>query len=445
MIEIINRENQQEEQEINLPKNIRQVGVPKGRHKIYMEDYVYNYLKNQAGRSYKCAAVLLGKSDVNKDMRYTFINGVIECSQAVFQFENICLDESFWEYISVEQKEHFPGSLVVGWFVGEQGGGIELSSAVESAHRKYFAGRDKVLMQMDVKEEEEIFYIYEQGYLQKREGYYLYFEKNPAMQEYMVRKKEESLKQPPELKEEAESNFLKENIDEPLPELSGNEKIFVKSSFEEPLSEAEKALQNYRKMMIEKRGHKVERHNKRFLYAATSFFMIALCIVGITTINNYHKMKQMENVLYVMQESKEDTVKKEKESDLIVESIASEVKTLDEQKKEKKKEQKEENEAQAKERKADKQEAKSKEREEIKQEEQPKTEQSKEEQEDDAQKSKETQAPAETRCYIVRTGDTLESICRKFYQDKSMMEALCQINGIENGNQIQAGQKLILP
>ena len=68
---------------------------------------------------------------------------------------------------------------------------MELTPAVEAAHRKYFAGRDKILMLIDILEGEELFFIYEQGYLQKREGYYIYYEKNLAMQEYMSYKREE--------------------------------------------------------------------------------------------------------------------------------------------------------------------------------------------------------------------------------------------------------------
>jgi len=59
MIEIICRENQQETQEIKLPKNIRQVGSPKGRHKIYIEDYVYTYLKKSGkGKSEECGSII---------------------------------------------------------------------------------------------------------------------------------------------------------------------------------------------------------------------------------------------------------------------------------------------------------------------------------------------------------------------------------------------------
>lgn len=44
MIEIVCKDGLQEEKKegnISLPRNIRQVGSPGGRHKIYIEDYVY--------------------------------------------------------------------------------------------------------------------------------------------------------------------------------------------------------------------------------------------------------------------------------------------------------------------------------------------------------------------------------------------------------------------
>lgn len=467
MIEIISRENESQDkgQEIVLPKNIRQIGSPKGRHKIYMEDYVYTYLKTQAKENSKCAAVLVGKSCISKDIRYTFISGAVECGQAVFQWDSIYLDESFWEYIYMEEKENFPDTVIVGWFVGEHGGQVKLSSTIESAHRKYFAGRDKVLMLMDSIEEEEVLYIYEQGYLQKREGYYIYYEKNIAMQEYMVAKKEHQRIVEPEPPEEEEPLWrcpasdknADENIDKNLDESTEEaeevseweilhkemqeqpvtEKIFVKSGLEEPDSKAETALKNYRKMILEKRGQQVERHNKRFLYTASSFFMILLCIIGISTINNYHKMKDVEDVLYVMKDSVEESIKSEKkeesQSGVTVESIASEVKPLDENKGNE--------ETKNQENKSDKKKDQAQSNKRSNEEPQKPEEEAKPA--EDAQATETT--PEEPKYYTVQAGDTLQSICLKIYQDKSMISKLCEANEIENGDRIQAGQKLILP
>ena len=47
--------------------------------------------------------------------------------------------------------------------------------------------------------------------------------------------------------------------------------------------------------------------------------------------------------------------------------------------------------------------------------------------------------------YIVEEGDTLAIISKKMYGDLSHVDAICKMNGIENGNLIYVGQKLILP
>ena len=105
MIEIICKDDPAKDNHnkdtICLPKNIRQEGSPRGRHKIYLEDYVYTYLRNMAKEKEACAAVFLGKSQVEKDIRYTFISGLVECGAAVFQWDAICLDDSFWDYIFI--------------------------------------------------------------------------------------------------------------------------------------------------------------------------------------------------------------------------------------------------------------------------------------------------------------------------------------------------------
>lgn len=474
MIEIICKEGQNKEQEeavgITPPKNIRQVGSPRGRHKVYVEDYVYTYLRTIAQNKENCAAVLLGKSRVAKDLRYTFISGAIECGQAVFQWEKIMLDESFWDYIYKEQKKYFEESEIVGWFIGKQGKSLELQPAIEAAHRKYFAGRDKVLMLMDITEGEELIYVNEQGYLQKREGYYIYYEKNIFMQEYMVSKKEEENKLL--LLSEQESILWGEGVEPNLlmqseavqkteiPETSQKEweelrkeiedtetaqepQIFVKSSLEESKTQAEQALQSYRSMVLDKKGKQAEKQSRKLLYTAASFFMILICVIGITTINNYRKMKEVESALHVIKTSVEGTDEKkgtEGEEELKVESVESQVQPLDSQ-------------AQPEAVQAGAAQTDNSGQTQNQIQDSGQTQNVTPEppvpeppvQEPAAPPAPDPQPAAEPKYYTVLAGDTLESICLKLYNSKDIMNTLCQLNGIENGNKIKAGQKLLLP
>ena len=47
--------------------------------------------------------------------------------------------------------------------------------------------------------------------------------------------------------------------------------------------------------------------------------------------------------------------------------------------------------------------------------------------------------------YTVKKGDTLETISREEYGDVTHVKAICEINGLEDGNLIFIGQKLLLP
>lgn len=553
MIEIICKEDLQGEEEkanessVCLPKNIRQVGSPRGRHKIYIEDYVYTYLHTMAQKKESCAAVFLGKSQVIKDIRYTFINGAVECGAAVFQWDNICLDDSFWEYIYKEEKQYFPETEIVGWFLGKTGQAMELSSVVESAHRKYFAGRDKILMLMDVLEDEEIFFVYDQGYLQKREGYYIYYEKNLAMQEYMVSKREEEqrLEELAELtaaEEQADPEFVKlhreleqetfaelhreleqETFAEPhreslqdtfvksdresksevfekpqgesgseaftgtgkaqasqlaadfqsvtgtqtgthreinqeesadkkevnqeefvrrremkqkkkeLEEKQPREKIFAKSNLEEPKTQAEEALESYRNMILERQGKQIERQSRNFLYTASSFFLVVVCVIGITTINNYRKMQEVEDALHIMNNTEVSKGDKQTENkdELVVESIESQVSPLKEDS-DKKQNTKEAQDGEQ----ADKSQTEGKT---DRSQSEKTTEKTDEAEETSAGQSK------EARYYTVQPGDTLDSICLSVYKSRDMLDQIREANGIEDGDKIYTGQKLLLP
>ena len=47
--------------------------------------------------------------------------------------------------------------------------------------------------------------------------------------------------------------------------------------------------------------------------------------------------------------------------------------------------------------------------------------------------------------YVVEKGDTLASISKKIYGDITHVDAICNANGLEDGNLIFIGQKLLLP
>ncbi|MDE6421347.1 MAG: LysM peptidoglycan-binding domain-containing protein, partial [Lachnospiraceae bacterium] len=49
------------------------------------------------------------------------------------------------------------------------------------------------------------------------------------------------------------------------------------------------------------------------------------------------------------------------------------------------------------------------------------------------------------REYVIKKGDTLTAISMLFYQNRSMIQEICELNHIENADNIVAGQKILLP
>lgn len=53
--------------------------------------------------------------------------------------------------------------------------------------------------------------------------------------------------------------------------------------------------------------------------------------------------------------------------------------------------------------------------------------------------------PAVPQYYVVQRGDTLRSICMNTYGDYTRMQEICELNGLDNPDSILSGQKLLLP
>ena len=77
----------------------------------------------------------------------------------------------------------------MGWFLSRMGFSTAINDKIEKMHVENFPGKDKVLFITDSLESEDAFYMYEHGQLVKQKGYYIYYEKNEAMQNYIMKQK----------------------------------------------------------------------------------------------------------------------------------------------------------------------------------------------------------------------------------------------------------------
>lgn len=269
MIEVVyDRTGQTEDnvfEGIVLPKNIRQIGAPGGNKRIYIEDYVMTYLKQLANpnSTYARGAILVGEVVKGERGVALFVSGALPAQNLELDLEESTFDGETWSLIYQEVKTHFPDLEVVGWFLSRMGFSTTVNDMIVRLHMDNFAGEDKVLYIMDALEGEEAFYMTEGDYLRRQHGYYVYYARNEAMQNFMIETKEAV--------EVGESSEV-EKKDEAV-------------------------IRNYKKIMEERARHaKIERMN-RVLYGMCSGLSIAVLALGVAVFSNYRMLEKMENKL----------------------------------------------------------------------------------------------------------------------------------------------------
>lgn len=269
MIEVVyNKDDQTEDNifaEIALPKNIRQIGIPSGNRRIYIEDYVMTYLNQMANpnSSFARGAILVGETVQNGMGQVVFISGAIAAQNLELDLEETTFDGDTWDYIYQEVKHYFPELSVVGWFLSRMGFSTEVNDMIVKLHMENFGSEDKVLYIMDSLEGEDALYMLEGDYLRRQTGYFIYYARNEAMQSFMV---------------ESKKGTGQEAINE-IDEKDGE------------------VVKNY-KRVLEERAHnvKIERINRR-LSAVCSGLTVAVLALGVAVFSNYQMLAMLQSKL----------------------------------------------------------------------------------------------------------------------------------------------------
>ena len=173
-----------------LPRNIRQIGQGENKVNVYIEDYVVSfvqYLGKKSTTEYK-VAIFLGNTREIDEKKHVFIHGVMEVNDIKLE-EGACFSKEIWKDIYQKIEENFKSGNIVGWLITKAGMSLEPTEQIEKIHTENFAGQEKVLMMYDSLEREENYYMYEGKKLKALSGYYIYYDRNHDMQEYMLKVK----------------------------------------------------------------------------------------------------------------------------------------------------------------------------------------------------------------------------------------------------------------
>ena len=412
MIEFVYKEKAKEEgpeRKLDLPKNVRQIGEPEENRKIYIEDYVITYLKRFAKEEPLGSriAVLLGDSERMGGIPYLFIRSAVALKELEYSEGGIPFTDEVWAEVYSAVKEYFPAQDILGWFLSVPGYPMELDPGLARIHVNCFGGVDKVLLAAEPTDGDEDFFAYENGRLTRQKGYYIFYEKNEAMQRFMI-------------------------------DTGDGESIDEKEQFED------RAIKSFRAIVQEKKDISGQKRVMTFLYTASTFLVMVVLVIGITLINNYEKMEGLEMALSDIsrtlesQEAEEALAETENvdagptaAEPTVAEPAAAEVQPAEEAEQEAA--EKPEQEAAG--------ESEQESGEESGQEE-PKAAEQEEPQQEAQEAAAEDAIP---EIYTVQKGDTLLGISRRIYGRDDQIDAICSLNGIDDSDRILAGQKLLLP
>lgn len=244
-----------------LPKNIRQIGERDQIVKLYVEDYVNTYLKRlyPTGGNDLRVGLLLGEMRSQDGVPYLFIDGALEMEGITQEGEKVVFTEDAWKRAYQMMEQMFPRRIVLGWFLCGVPGSALSPLNYWNQHSQYFSGKHQLMYLNSGLEGEESIYISSEEGFYKIRGYYVYYEKNQMMQDYMVSRRDVHRVE----------TLTKDTVTE-----------------------------NFRQKLEEKKVQALRRRTAiSRLGTACSVLSVLVLASGVVILSNYQKMKAMESMI----------------------------------------------------------------------------------------------------------------------------------------------------
>lgn len=412
MIEMVYSGKESESQDdVRIPKNIRQIGTNKSNKKVYIEDYVMTQLKSKPQNEENIKyGVLLGDVKRNSGKVYVFVKGMVEVKEII---ENsLIFNDEIWSDIYKKIKQYFEGQEIVGWFVSVPYRVSDDMNGIRKIHLDNFAGNEKVCFLSDRTENEEGFYFFEHGNLEKQQGYYIYYEKNEKMKKYVKNANNSKNNQNQNTNNKVEAKKQK-NLEK---EQNVGSQV--------PASNKEPERKSFREMLNSENG--ATPRQGRVAYGISGLLIVALLLSTVVMLNNYGELKNIKQTLVGINSNNEaqavneildsysqttkanEKITNNETTEIVSEKITEKV------------------------------------TEEITEEENVTEEVTKVQ--ETASETEESVASAISGNYhTVKSGQTLYDISMKYYGTSQMVDEIKEANDIDDNYTIMEGQKLLLP
>ena len=293
--------------DFTLPANIKQIGSIGTGLRIYMEDYVCTFLHQYAtsGGYDERLAYLVGRHMVIDGQPFLFISGAMYGLYAEQMEGYTRFSQKSAEYAAAMLDEHFPGLEIVGWMQSQPSYGTYLNQHYAAYHLRQFPKPYQVLFVMDPLERVNAFYnanpnaVTPADRMAEISGYFIYYEKNINMHEYMLTNKTVDYSAPPQ------PTFVEITPVEPAPEDDFEEPQLFTFNDDEYDDEAttrftydrdpEDVIRRHKSNTAKRRGEKADQKRASGLLAGLcAVLFVVSFVMGVGLIRNQDDIRRME-------------------------------------------------------------------------------------------------------------------------------------------------------
>ncbi|MCL2187811.1 MAG: LysM peptidoglycan-binding domain-containing protein [Defluviitaleaceae bacterium] len=302
--------------DFTLPTNIKQIGSISDGLRIYVEDYVCTFLHQyaeSAGYSERLA-FLVGRSMEIDGQSVVFINGAIHGKHTEESEGMVRFSEKSIDYAQQMLEEHFHGMEIVGWMQSQPGYGTFLNQNYAAYHVRQFRKPYQVMFVTDPLERANAFFAPNPDAITPAErltalhGYFIYYDKNTNMHEYMLANKAmDYTAKPPTFVDIQPSMYTEDELDmveitprnagdtAEMPLIGGRHSAYRPPSAAQ--EEAEETLRRptaYANQRMRKRGANAPRRPMQLIGSLAAILLVIIFVMGFELVRNQDRIERME-------------------------------------------------------------------------------------------------------------------------------------------------------
>ena len=172
-------------EELKEPKYVQQIGEREERVRVYIEDYVNTFLTQwEDSREGLCFGLLIGVTGRHDGRPVRYISGAVKMDGARISGQAQLFPGSL-QAAKKEKNRYFGNLEICGWYYLKKPWDNVDFASLEKLHLTHF-GREGQLFCVLSQESGARFYYGAGERLSLLGGYFIYYEKNSKMQEYLV-------------------------------------------------------------------------------------------------------------------------------------------------------------------------------------------------------------------------------------------------------------------